>query len=233
MRLLAAEPNQADTVSAEYSLFHGVMIMRLRHLAMRLSQLLTIQNAKPKLEQYPTEGQLAARWLGLLAMDDSLIGANVVDLGAGAGILGLGCAYLGAKSVTLIEADPESAAIAEENAILVRSETNCEVAVICEKIQGRLPEGIKADVIIMNPPWGFQTKGADRPIIEAALASSAKVIHLLHIKKATHIEGMANAANWQAEKEFSCIFSLPPSMQHHKKKSSTTRCQVWKITPKS
>lgn len=227
----AAEPKWAAMGSAE-AFRNEVMIMRLRHLAMRLSQLKTIQNAKPKLEQYPTEGQLAARWLGLIAMDNSLIGANVVDLAAGAGILGLGCAYLGAESVVLIETDPELAAIAEENAVMVREETNCQVTVICEKIYGVLPEGLKIDIIVMNPPWGYQTKGADRPIIEAALASSAKVIHLLHSKNATHIEGMVNAANWHAEKQFSCIFSIPPSMQHHKKKSSTTRCQVWKITPK-
>ncbi len=204
--------------------------MRLRHLAMRLSKLKTITNAKPRLEQYPTEGQLAARWLGLIAMDDALIGAKVADLGAGAGILGLGCALLGAKSVILIEADPEAVEVARENAEIIRQETGCEITVISEKIYSKLPEDTECDTIIMNPPWGFQVKGADRPILEAAFASSATVIHLLHSKNATHIEGLAKSNNWVAEKVFSCIYSLPPSMMHHKKKSATTRCQVWKLT---
>ncbi|MED5498720.1 MAG: 50S ribosomal protein L11 methyltransferase, partial [Candidatus Thermoplasmatota archaeon] len=68
------------------------------------------------LEQYATEGNLAAEWLGAMAAFGDLDGQAVVDVGAGNGILGLGALMLGAASVHLIEADSSVAEVAERNA---------------------------------------------------------------------------------------------------------------------
>ena len=80
-------------------------IIRTKHLAMRLSQLVELDEFSPILEQYQTEGQLAARWLSTINSESPLDGMKVVDIGAGNGILGLGAALLGASKVTLIEVD--------------------------------------------------------------------------------------------------------------------------------
>ena len=91
--------------------------MRMRKLAISLSNLDTKQNLDPHLEQYITPGDLASRWLfDILAFGDIKSGCRVVDLGAGNGILGIGASLLGADFTTFIEADLEMCNIAQKNA---------------------------------------------------------------------------------------------------------------------
>ena len=82
--------------------------MRLRTLAMRLSELHPHPCNSVELEQYSTEGDLAARWLSdVAAFGDLFEGCSVVDIGSGNGVLGLGALLMGASSATLVEVDEE------------------------------------------------------------------------------------------------------------------------------
>jgi predicted RNA methylase len=200
-----------------------------KHLAMRLSQLLAIDSFSAELEQYPTSGSLAAKWLTDIANDGLIDGSVVVDLGAGNGILGLGAALLGAKHVVLLECQAQAAAIARLNAIQIGDECNATIEVKEARLSD-WPRGMESDLVIMNPPWGFQTKGADRVFIEAALSSPAESIHLLHSQRATHPAAMANDAGWNSELRFDSEFSLPANMAHHTKNSAKTMASVWRFT---
>ena len=62
--------------------------MKLRHLAIKLSKLPNHPCSNVDLEQYQTEGDLAALWLAQIDGLDGLEGKKVLDLGAGNGILG-------------------------------------------------------------------------------------------------------------------------------------------------
>ena len=58
------------------------MAMRLRSLAIELSKLESIIEKNIELEQYQTEGELAARWSAdILAFIDIFEGCRVADLG--------------------------------------------------------------------------------------------------------------------------------------------------------
>ena len=82
-------------------------IMRLRHLAMALSNLPPHPQHDVSLEQYATEGDFAARWIAEMVERGDLDEATkVADLGAGNGILGIGCYLAGAASTLLVEKDP-------------------------------------------------------------------------------------------------------------------------------
>ena len=73
---------------------------------MLLSSLEQIQFQSVELEQYSTNGDLAARWLtDISTFGDLHEGCSVADLGAGNGVLGLGAIALGAGRTTLIEVD--------------------------------------------------------------------------------------------------------------------------------
>ena len=70
-----------------------------------------------ELEQYSTDGDLAARWLtDIAAFGDLSEGCTVADLGAGNGVLGLGALAMGAGRAILVEADEAACNVAKSNA---------------------------------------------------------------------------------------------------------------------
>jgi putative methylase len=198
-----------------------VIHIRLRQLAIRLSKLNPHPHCDVLLEQYATEGNLAAEWLSKM---DGLEGCKVADLGAGNGILGIGANLLGAEKVWLIECDEEVAKTAEKNC-----EEFPQVEVLLHQITGELPLEIEPQTIIMNPPWGTQKKAADRPFLLSAMRSSANLIHLMHSGKSTHIAAIAESEGWNAEVRMEAEFRLPAKYSHHTSRSSTTAVKCWRL----
>jgi putative methylase len=182
------------------------------------------------LEQYATEGDLAAFWILAIDQLDNLENKTVVDLGAGNGILGLGTAYLGASKVTLIEADEEACMVLKQNSQRIIEEFETQIITIHALIGSQLVElSGQTDIVVMNPPWGFQTEKADRPLLELAFSLDATAIYVLHSAKAKHIEAMAKDFGYEGEIVFETNFRLPPMYSHHSKKKSTTDARCWRF----
>lgn len=182
------------------------------------------------MEQYATEGDLAAFWILAIDQLDNLENKTVVDLGAGNGILGLGTAYLGASKVTLVEADEEACVILKQNSQRIIEEFETQIITIHALIGSQLVElSGQTDIVVMNPPWGFQTEKADRPLLELAFSLDATAIYVLHSAKAKHIEAMAKDYGYEGEIVFETNFRLPPVYSHHSKKKSTTDARCWRF----
>jgi putative methylase len=182
------------------------------------------------LEQYATEGDLAAFWILAIDQLDNLENKTVVDLGAGNGILGLGTAYLGASKVTLVEADEEACVVLKQNSQRIIEEFETQIITIHALIGSQLVElSGQTDIVVMNPPWGFQTEKADRPLLELAFSLDATAIYVLHSAKAKHIEAMAKDFGYEGEIVFETNFRLPPMYSHHSKKKSTTDARCWRF----
>jgi len=95
--------------------------------------------------------------------------ALAVDLGAGVGALGLVLLAVGAaRTVALVEADPELVALSREN--LARA-TARGVAHACELGRQRLPAGLlqSAELVVCNPPFFPSARGT--PARESARRS--------------------------------------------------------------
>ena len=116
--------------------------MKLRQLAIQLSKLPPHPCNDVELEQYQTEGNLAALWLAQIDAVDGLEGKTVLDLGAGNGILGYGAQLLGAK-VTFVEIDEDAARLCSELGPTISGSVD----------EVELPQ---VDIVITNPPWGVQ-----------------------------------------------------------------------------
>ena len=191
--------------------------MRLRQLAMALSKLPPHPQRDVALEQYATEGDFAARWIAeMVERGDLNEDTRVVDLGAGNGILGIGCLLAGAASALLVEIDEQCQHEYEG----------------VEWLIGDIGmwSGDDVDLVVMNPPWGVQTAMADRPFLKAAFSSKAKVVHLLHSSKAKHIEPMAESFDWKAETVLSGSFRLPAQFEHHRSNEGRTEVVVWRFS---
>ena len=182
-----------------------------------------------ELEQYSTDGDLAARWLtDIAAFGDLSEGCTVADLGAGNGVLGLGALAMGAGRAMLVEADQAACDVAKSNAESTGFADSVEV--IRAKLGLDSVDLNSADVVISNPPWGRQTPRADRPFLEAMIATATPT-HLLHSAEATHIQPLFEDAGWSAERYGEADFALPAAYSHHSRQRGKTRAAFWRLTP--
>ena len=196
---------------------------------MLLSSLSEHPSGSVELEQYTTDGDLAARWLAdIAAFGDLSEDCTVADLGAGNGVLGLGALAMGAGRAILVETDQAACDVAKSNAESMGFTESVEV------IRTTLGSGpinlTSADVVICNPPWGRQTPRADRPFLEAIIAAEAPA-HLLHSAEATHIQPLFENAGWSAERYGDADFALPAAYSHHSRQRGRTRAAFWRLTP--
>lgn len=203
--------------------------MRTRKLAILLSKLEKQNEFSLELEQYATDGDLAARWLADIAsFGDLNQGCIVTDLGAGNGILGLGAIALGAAKANLVEIDGKACQIAKLNAKSMGLLESIEL--IQANIGAELPEMGHTDLVISNPPWGRQSPKADRPFFEAILNLESPS-HLLHSAEATHIQPFFEEAGWGVEKYGEADFALPAAYGHHSRVRGKTRASFWRLIP--
>ena len=182
-----------------------------------------------ELEQYSTDGNLAARWLtDIAAFGDLSEGCTVADLGAGNGVLGLGALAMGAGRAILVEAAQAACDVAKSNAESTGFADSVEV--IRAKLGSDSVDLSSADVVISNPPWGRQTPRADRPFLEAMIATATPT-HLLHSAEATHIQPLFEDAGWSTERYGEADFALPAVYSHHSRQRGRTRAAFWRLTP--
>ena len=199
-------------------------------MAIELSKLEPHPCNSVELEQYVTEGDLAAFWLLAVDQLDDLENKSVLDLGSGNGILGLGAAYLGANEILLIEADHDAHEVSKNNIAKVNQKFDIKINSIKAMIGiDDIELSKKYDIIIMNPPWGFQTEKADRPLLEFSFGQNADSIYVLHSAKEKHLQAMAKDFGYDGEIVFETDFRLPAKYSHHVKKSSMTEARCWRF----
>jgi putative methylase len=148
-------------------------LIRKLDLELFLSKVVPQPTPKAHLEQYTVSGQLAANMLYIAAYSNNdIMGKSVLDLGCGTGRLGLGAAFLGAETVVGIDIDGLAIKTARENA----EQAGFEV----DWVNGDINAVTGAfDTVLQNPPFGVQTREADRAFLLKAL-EVGKMIYSLH-----------------------------------------------------
>ncbi|WP_088335063.1 METTL5 family protein [Methanopyrus sp. KOL6] len=146
-----------------------------RRLAMKLDELDGFPEPKLSLEQYETPGEVIRVLLSVAEREFGLECSRVLDLGAGTGRIGIGAALAGACEVTCVEVDSEAVKVARRN--VKRAGVEDRLEVVEADVRDFEPED-QYDVTIMNPPFGAQRRGADRPFVEVALEASSGVVSL-------------------------------------------------------
>lgn len=205
-------------------------MLRPKHLAIELSKLQQHPQHSVELEQYSTEGDLASFFVLAIDQLDLLEGKTVVDIGAGNGVLGLGCAMIGASNVVLVEGDQAVVTVANENSLKVMNKHNCSIETVqCMVGQESAPEYLEVDIVVMNPPWGFQSPRADRPLLEYGFSLQPKSMYVLHSQQAGHLKAIAKTHGYDWEVVFESNFRLPPKYSHQSRKMGETQIKCWRF----
>lgn len=137
-----------------------------------LQSLEAVPSPRPDIEQYPTPAPIAAELAYIAYSKGDLEGCRVLDAGCGNGILGIAAKLLGAAEVVGVDVDPLAVQVAERNA------KRAKVQVVWRHADIAAVEG-PFDTVLMNPPFGSQTKHADLPFLDKAL-SVARVVYSFH-----------------------------------------------------
>jgi putative methylase len=149
-------------------------IIRKLDLELFLSEIALQPNPQAHLEQYTISPSVAATILHIAAYSNNdITDKSVLDLGCGTGRLALGASYLGAKTVVGIDIDKLAIKTAAENVVKTMHGKNVQLIlgdISC--ISGRF------DTILQNPPFGVQTRTADRAFLVKALEVGNSVYSL-------------------------------------------------------
>ena len=204
--------------------------MRPKHLAIELSKLKPHPQHDASLEQYATEGDLAAFLILAIDQLDNIAQKTVVDIGAGNGILGIGCAIMGAEKTSLIDADDAVVEVARQNIKRISQKYRAKIeAFQCHIGRDKPPEIDTCDIVVMNPPWGFQTSKADRPLIEYAFTLQPSSAYVLHSAKSNHLAALGKGFGYDCEVVFESNFRLPPKYSHQSRKMGETAVKCWRF----
>lgn len=160
-------------------------LVRKLDLEMAISRTDPHPSPKAHLEQYTIPPDVAAELLYIAAYThDDIIGKTIADLGCGTGRLAIGSILLGARTALGIDIDRAAVRTARNNADKMGVKTRTQwIAADIAAIHGSF------DTVVQNPPFGVQTRQADRRFLEKALEIGNHVysIHKSDRAKPVHI----------------------------------------------
>lgn len=184
--------------------------MQLNDLERMLSRIPPHPAPRVELEQYATPADLAAPLLFEARALGDIEGRRVADLGCGTGIFAIGAGILGAAAVIGIDLDEGALAIARDEARRAGIEAEFQRMDVRD---WREP----TDTVLMNPPFGAQVRGADRPFLEAAFRTASVVYSLHNAPTRDFVEAHATSRGFITTHRWRLLFALRHQYKHQEK----------------
>lgn len=197
-------------------------------LGVILSRLRVFDKAKVRVEQYPTDSEIAAQMLWEAHLNGDIGGKVIVDLGCGTGILGIGALILGARRVFFIDNDKKAMDIAKINLENVKSESYIagKVNFLVQDINKFFGKG---DVVMQNPPFGVQNKGNDRVFLNKAM-ETAPVVYSFHKSESNKfIEAFSAEKGYVVNGYWEFDFPIKATQKFHTKRIYRFKVGCWRL----
>jgi putative methylase len=195
--------------------------MKRAALVRRLEAIPPFERPRADREQVATPAEAAAELLERARDRGDLVGRTVADLGSGTGRLAIGAALLGAARVIGREEDPAAVGRAREEAARAGVEVIWEVGDVTD-----LEEPV--DTVIMNPPFGAQRRGADRPFWETAFRTARRAIYAFSLADSrTFIVRSCVERGVPIAETRPIRWSLPATFRHHRKPRVELAVDLW------
>ena len=181
-----------------------------KDLEIRLQKVRGFNGPDASLEQYMTPSVIASDMLFTAYAEGDIKGMDVLDLGCGTGMFSIGAWMLGAENVYGFDVSEKAVSVAKENAAAFGADVNFEVCDIADVEQ-------RGDTAVMNPPFGCQSRRADRPFLDRAM-SSCKTVYSLHMgTTAEFLNGYVASAGREICFRKTYRFNIPHTFSFHSK----------------
>lgn len=205
-----------------------------KQLAITLSKLKVFEKPNQRLEQYPTDSEIAAEIIWWAAYKGDIIGKVIVDLGTGTGILGLSAVIMGAKKAYLVDIDEKALGTAEENLRHLEKELGQKLGQKAEFVNKKAEEfSKKCDVVLQNPPFGIKGKRhADKKFLKQAFKTAPVVYSLHKAESKGFIQKISDDNGYEVTHYWEFLFPIKMSMEHHKKKIQRIPVGCWRLQRK-
>ncbi len=201
-------------------ILYGPSAMKKRKLEMMLERVKGFDNPDVRREQYATPATVASELLYFAYMNGDL-GGSVLDLGCGTGMLAIGAALLETKKIIGIDNDISALKIAKENAKQFDAQVEwvcCDIRNICGHF----------DTVIMNPPFGAQEKGNDRPFLDKALETGTSIYSIHNAGSAGFITSYIKGRG-AIEDIIPLKFPIRHTFKFHKKEIALIDVELYRI----
>jgi putative methylase len=200
--------------------------MKKRKLEMLLEKVKGFERPDVSREQYATPATVAAELLYFAFMNGDLEG-SVVDLGCGTGVLAIGASLLqqdaGAiQKIIGIDSDISALVTAKDNARSLGATVEwicCDIRDVCGQF----------DTVIMNPPFGAQEKGNDRPFLDKALQSGCVIYSIHNAGSQSFIESYIRGRGIVTDM-VKLKFPMRHTYKFHKKEIAYIDVELYRIT---
>ena len=187
-----------------------------------LQSLEPVKIPSPSTEQYPTPAAIAAEVIQFALGRGDIAGRSVVDLGCGNGVLAIAAKLSGAARVLGVDADPESVEVSRRNAERSEVEVEWEVADVSSVHE-------PFDTVLMNPPFGAQTRHADRPFIDAAMQLGKVVYTFLNAPSEPFVERRIETTGSRITDRLEYRFPIPHLFSFHRQDVRTHEVLLYRV----
>jgi putative methylase len=199
----------------------------------------SFKNPKIELEQYCIDASCAVDIIYYAGLEHNDINKStfIIDLGAGTGRLSIASAFFHAAFVLSVDIDLKALEILRYN--VVNLELEHIIYPLCADIKSLeisrrfLPKNMKITTI-MNPPFGVQSKFADRPFLEKAFSFSDIIysIHLANKKIQKFISNYAEKFDWKIDNLLPFYMVLERIFPFHTQKTKEINVDVYRFIRK-
>lgn len=198
-----------------------------KKLEMKLEEIPPHPEPSPDLEQYTTPAEIAADLLFTAYAAEDIYGKKLIDLGCGTGIFSLGAALLGAEKVIGVDVDREAIKVAEDTA----ESWGVADRASFKKLDVTEFSG-KGDVVLMNPPFGAQKRGADLPFLRKAFSIAPSIYTIHNSKTEDFLLEYIQKNNYRVKGQKKYMFELDNIFEFHQKSKEEIKVTLFILEEK-
>jgi putative methylase len=184
--------------------------MKKKDLEIKLQKMKDFASPDPSLEQYMTPAVIASDVLFTAYSEGDISGLDVIDLGCGTGMFSIGASMLGAGNVYGFDISEKAIAVAKENANAFYADVRFEICDVGDVKQ-------KGNTAIMNPPFGCQSRNADRPFLDKAMELCDTVYSIHRGSTLDFLTEYVNEAGREICFHRNYKFNIPHTFSFHSK----------------